>query len=359
MPTGLTENSPIQLQLTRENFNALIGRHSQPIRWLVAEKCACIKANRKVDANCPVCKGKGVYYETPTQSTNVKTVTAPIDGVIELPNVIWIRDLQGNNYEFTDGECVTYASEVKKGKYYLVKYIEDVAQSGSGLATYISDKLYSIDIPTVIDFDEVQGELLSVTATNNGTELTVTNLFRNCFEIEESLLESDEVQVSYTYINPFQFALINNDFPKQDEKFLTEVSGRGLLIFPQRWEVYHKDVIVALNATQIKKHVFRSTGTVDSLPSFYIYELKSASVIRNDVEVEFIPGTDFVIYKGNQIKWIGNAPTENEQVSITYSYNTVYKVMKDTPAPRTSEDNRFPRKAYIELYADYNSREAF
>ena len=30
------------------------------------------------------------------------------------------------------------------------------------------------------------------------------------------------------------------------------------------------DIIIALNATQIKKHIFESTGDVDRLPSHYI-----------------------------------------------------------------------------------------
>jgi hypothetical protein len=280
--------------------------------------------------------------------------------VIDQTNIIWVRDFTGKEYAIIESEgCVTYVDGVKKGKKYQVKFVEDVTESGSGQAAYLSESLYSIDLPTQIAFGYVQGTLLSVDASNNGTPLTVTSIFRNCFEIEESLLPEDVVDVVYTFTNPFKFALVNNNFTKSIQKYLDEISGDGIMIFPQRWEVYEKDIIVALNATEIKKDVIRSTGTIDTLPSFYIYELKSAYVIRNDVKIEFIPNVDFILYKGNQIKWIGNTPNSGEQLSISYSYNLVYRVLSDIPDPRTSEDNRFPRKVALKMYTDFNSREGF
>jgi len=356
---GLGEITPVKLQLSRENFNALIGRHSQPIRWLISEKCPCVQNNLKVDENCPLCKGNSVIYNNPTGSLRVESLKAPIDGVIDQTNIIWVRDFSGNDYPVTTQDCMAYVTGVKKGQVYQVKYTEEVNLSGSGIAEYIADKLYKIDIPTLVEFDTVQGSILSVSAVANGSPLTVSTIFRNCFEITDTILPADEVTVTYEYINPFKFALIQNNFTKTDQKFLSDIGGDGILIFPQRWEVYEKDIIVALNASQIKKTVFRSTGVIDTLPSFYPYELKSAYVLRAGVKYPFEPGVDFVLYSGNKIKWIGDAPTDKEQVSISYSYNVVYRVMSESPAPRTSEDNRFPRKVALKLVTDFNGREGF
>ena len=137
-----------------------------------------------------------------------------------------------------------------------------------------------------------------------------------------------------------------------------EIGGDGIMIFPQRWEVGKDDIVVALNSSETQKINKRSSGDIDELPSFYIHELKKAYSIRNDAKYEFIPYVDFVPYKGNKIKWINNLPTEGEQISFTYTYNTTYKVLKDFPNPRTSEDNRFPRKVALGLYT-WNSREEF
>ncbi len=359
MGFDLGENTPINIKLSRENFNALIGRHGQQIRWLTAEKCPCIGDNQKPDESCVVCKGKGVTYRQQTTSERVKILTAPIDGVIDQDNVIWVRDLAGNEYTVTTADCVAYVDGVIKGRQYQVKYTEDVTESGTGTATYIADKLDQIDLPTLVEFGTVQGDLLTVTADNAGTPLTVTSLFRNCFEISDTILPGDVVTVSYTYVNPFVFGLIHNNFDKADRKWLSEISGDGLMIFPQRWEVNANDIIIALNATETKKEVVRNEGEIDSLPSFYVNGLKNAYSIRADVKYEFTPGTDYVLYKGNQIKWINNQPDQYEQLSHTYLYNTVYRVMSDLPDPRTSEDNRFPRKVALKMYTDYNTREGF
>jgi hypothetical protein len=360
MAVGLGENTPIKLSLTRENFNALIGRHAQPIRWLVSAKCPCITDTQKVDPNCPYCKGNGQTYSVQTESTRVETITAPIDGVIPIEDVIWVRDFSGNEYTITSKDCYAYVDGVLKGRQYQVMYKESVKLSGSGTATYIDDKLYRIDLPVEIQFGTVYGDLLSVSAKANGSDLTVTEIFRNCFEISDDILPTDVVTVEYEYVNPFQFALINNNFSKEIQKFLVEKSGDGIMIFPQRWEVDSGDIVVALNSTQIHKEVVRCTGTIDTLPNFYLYELKSSYAIRNDVKHEFIPYVDYVLYKSNQIKWISaNKPTPGEQVSFSYAYNTVYKVMQDQPDPRTSENNRFPRKVALKLMAGHNRREGF
>lgn len=353
---GLSENSPVKLSFERENFNALIGRHSQPIRWLNSEMCPCAGDNLLVDENCPICNGNEVTYDTPTESERLETLTAPIDGVIEQDNVIWVRDFSGNEYTITSQDCVAYVDGVLKGRQYQVLYKESIKLSGSGIANYISDKLYSIDIPSPVKFDIVQGTLLLVTASFDGTPLTVTDLFRNCFTISDDLNPEDQVDVVYDYVNPFNFALLNNSFSKQETKFLLEIGGSGILIFPQRWKIFEEDIIVALNATETKKVLKRSTGVVDTLPSFYIYKLLSAYSIRDGEKYRFIPERDFVIYKGDQIKWINNPPDENEQVSFTYLYNTVYTVMREIPSPRTSENNRFPRKVALQLYTDSNQR---
>ena len=42
MAAGLGKNSPIQLTLSRENYEALILRHGQYVRWLQANKCTCL-----------------------------------------------------------------------------------------------------------------------------------------------------------------------------------------------------------------------------------------------------------------------------------------------------------------------------
>jgi hypothetical protein len=354
---GLGENTPIKLSLTRENFNALISRHAQPLRWIRTEKCPCVENNLKVDENCPLCKGSGFIYYDPTESYRIETVIAPIDGVINVSGVVWIRDLAGNEISFTDGDCVAYAPGVVKGDSYVVKYLEDVSLSGNGIAEYVADGLYRVDLPYAVATGEVQGALKTVTASVGGEERVVCSIFRNMFELEIPPAVADQVDVEYTYVEPFEFALIHNNFTKSDQKFLEDIKGDGLIIFPQRWEISEGDIIVALNATLTEKHLFQSTGCIDNLPSFYPSEIRSAWSICDDERSTYDINTDVSIFKGGSIKWISDdGPSEGDRVSITYTYNPAYKVLGKFPDPRTSEKNVFPRKAAIQLLTGTNRR---
>jgi hypothetical protein len=356
---GLGENTPIKLNLERENFNALISRHSQPIRWLSSEKCPCIKDNQKPDAQCSLCRGKGIVYTTKTKFIRVETKKAPIDGVIDQDGILSVVDAGGTAYSVSSSSCgISYVTGVKKGYTYIVRYTQDFELTGVGTAEYIAQSEYKIDIPYPVEFGDVQGELLTVSASNNGNPLTVTDITRNYFTIQESLLESDQVDVTYTYLLPFKFALVNNNYQKSDQKFLRDINADGILIFPQRFEIWEKDIIVALNSTTVKKEVLRTSQSIDRLPSFYVEKIINVHSIRNGLRHDYTNGVDYILYKGISIKWL-NQPLEYEQISVTYSENNTYRVIADMPSPRTSEDNRFPRKVALKLIADYSSREDF
>jgi hypothetical protein len=354
---GLGEITPVKIQLTRENFNALIARHAQPVRWIRAEKCPCAGNNLKIDENCPLCNGTGYTYYDPTESYHIENVVAPIDGVINISGVVWIRDLAGKNIDFTDGDCVAYAPGVLKGDTYTVKYLEDVAIPGSGVAEYVSDGLYRVDLPYSVASGEVQGALKTVTASVGGEPRVVCSMFRNMFQLDIPPAAGTQVDVEYTYVEPFEFALIHNNFTKSDQKFLDEIKGDGLVIFPQRWEISEGDIIIALNATLTEKHVFQSTSCVDNLPSFYPVDIRSAWSICDEERTDYDITTDISVFKGGSIKWISdNGPAEGDRVSIAYTYNPAYKVLGKFPDPRTSENNVFPRKAAIQLLTGTNRR---
>ena len=154
--TGIGENSPIILQLERENFNALIGRHGQYVRWLISETCPCVGSNRRADENCPLCRGDGISYRDPERSERIKSFKAVLDNVIEVPDndgIIWVRTSKGVEVSVV-ASCenfVTVSGTVKKGEEVFVKYYENVRLSGSGTAEYIEENLYQIDINKTVE----------------------------------------------------------------------------------------------------------------------------------------------------------------------------------------------------------------
>lgn len=364
---GLTENSPIKLKLTRENYEALISRHGQYVRWLIAEKCPCMGTNGKTNENCPLCKGKGYTYRDPEKYTDVVTRNAVDDDIVEVPDndgIIWIRDASGTELTIGLNTCNYYqVTGVKRGETVYIKYEKSILIEDTQTAVYVAPGLYTVDIPKNTTFGSVQGaihSISSVTDLTTETELTVTDFQRNYFTVEEEPESTDSIEIVFTYLNPFIFAILSQDLEEEDRKYLDEVKGSSIMSFPQMWNISEDDIIIALNSHEYKNTVIKSTGTLDKLPSFYLHDLQSAYSIRSNIKHDFVPYTDFNLYPGNRIVWSGaNVPTEGEQISINYSFNTVYKVIKDRPGPRTSENNWFPRKVALSLYTDINRREEF
>ena len=106
MGQGLSKNSPVQLELGKENYEALIERHGQWVRWRVASKCPCIKANtQQPDIHCKKCGGLGVLYGYQKQATVSQTVmVCNGSGIIELDGAFdclltRCYDNAGNIYE--------------------------------------------------------------------------------------------------------------------------------------------------------------------------------------------------------------------------------------------------------------------
>lgn len=459
MAVGLGENSPIVLQLTRDNFNGIIKRHGQYVRWLKTEKCPCVGANQRVNENCLFCKGKGVTYKDSYMTEEVKNFQAAIDNVIMVPNndgIIWVRDMDSNELPIIAqcSEYVTVGGIVRRGQTVTVKYRENFLKTGNSTPTALSANTFLVDLSTPVAFGEVQGSLVSVTAWEQGRvaekaevnvvfsietseltdtiyptgtivetaeglafvtqtdavipagdtdsnsvvaiaeetgpeynvlaeeisvinpaitgstvsnpapatggqneELTVSEIHRNTFTVEET--PSGAVTAEYEYMDPFLFAILNQNLSDMDKKWLVDNSGDAIMIFPQKHDVTEGDIVVALNSHSFANTVLRSTGgTYDSIPAFYPYDFSNAFTYRNGVKVEFVYGTDFIVYSANRIKWIsGNKPTASEQVSLSYSFFLTYKVLKDIPSPRSSENNRFPRKVALKVYTDINPRE--
>jgi hypothetical protein len=69
---------------------------------------------------------------------------------------------------------------------------------------------------------------------------------------------------------------------------------------------------------------------------------------------EYREGVDFILVGTNRIHWIGeNKPEIGAVMSISYQYRPTYRVAKNIPQLRTSEDQRIPRKVILKLFAAF------
>jgi hypothetical protein len=111
------------------------------------------------------------------------------------------------------------------------------------------------------------------------------------------------------------------------------------------------DVLTVLSGSMTHKIVVqkKGNGLDDIIPEFFVAQVDSIET----KSAAFAEGADFVLTGTNRLHWTGNQPEAGEAMSITYRYYPTYRVAKDIPMLRTSEDQRIPRKVPLKLYAAF------
>lgn len=136
-----------------------------------------------------------------------------------------------------------------------------------------------------------------------------------------------------------------------------DVNGDAVVSFPYNCNVANDDILTVLAGSYTNKEVLvRNDYPTDTLGVYFVYNVISCTGIQNGEIVEYKEGIDFILVENNKIKWLddGNYPDSGDTYSITYNVLPTYKVVKQIPQVRTSENQRFPKKAVIKLFTTYS-----
>jgi len=382
MGQGLSKNSPVQLSLGKENYEALIERHGQWVRWRVATKCPCVKPNsQQADIHCKKCGGLGIVYgyqDTAqiSQTVMIRTVSPIIELDKECSDYSLLRvyDNSGREYPYAvkTGSYVLLNAPVEKGVYITAVMIKNV------LSTKENVELLSLGN----NWYRVQGLRVSRTKTEglfhtapcdiekicgifdeNGVEFIATDKRQDCVYIPSNEnSETGEITApvgkltakSVDYLPPFTFVILNQNISKADTAIMDELGGDAVLTFPYAYDVSNDDVITVLSGTYTQKTLIaRRNSEYDVIPSYFV----DAIVKCSGKNREYTQNVDFILCGTNYIKWLCNdSPSSQEYYSITYRVFPTYKVLKAIPQIRTSENQRMPKKAVIKLYDAYGEK---
>lgn len=389
MGQGLGKDSPILLTLGKGNYEALISRHGQWVRWRTATKCPCVKgSSMQPDIHCTKCGGLGFTYGY--QDTVIVSQTVMVkdnSGVIEL-------DAEYTNQPLVkcyDNAGVEYPNAIKKGTFVLLN-TQTVPVKGTYVTAVMAENILKTIKNVLLDsignnWYKVQGlrvskpetEGLYHTAAGDIEEITgITDAVGNKFvateirqdrvyipaitdvQTDEETGETTEIEISpdsqliaesVSYIPPFTFVILNQNLSKSDEQVMQENNGDAVLTFPYGYDVATDDVITVLSGTYTQKNIIvKKDDEYDVIPAYFVDEIVKC-VGENR---EYVSGTDFIVCGTNYIKWLcDDCPEEGEGYSITYKVFPTYKVVKSIPQIRTSENQRMPKKAVIKLYDTY------
>ena len=382
-------NSPVQLSLGKDNYEALIERHGQWIRWRIAEKCSCVKGiSMQPDIHCPYCAGRGYTYTyLKNQISYVTVMMFNSDGILELDNTKQIKqaellelyDQKGNKYPDAKKNCnfiYLNTSEIpSKGTYFTAVLRKKITESlESAIAVKGNDGYYTIkeliNSRTNIEgiYYTAPSDIISIgkIIDGSGIEYKASEFRLNQFRIEPTidLDTKEEIPIkepitveTVEYIPPFIFVLLSQNLSKADERAVSEVNGDAVCSFPYECDVSNDDILTVLAGTYTQKDVIcRSKLKTDTIGADFVYDIVSVKGIIDGEEVEYKQGTDFILVGTNKIKWLDeaeNAPEVGEGYSITYHIMPTYRVVKQIPQIRTSENQRFPKKVVVKLFSAY------
>lgn len=397
MGVGLQRGSPVQLQLSKDNYVALIERHGQWVRWRVAAKCSCVKyGTMQPDIHCKICSGRGVTYTYQKDQVVFETVMDKEGrGILTVSNentnceLIEVYDIKGNRFEkaskFEQFVTLNADGSLVKGVYYNIimrKKTESVLSGAivkKGNLGYYTVPGLTVNRPKTDGvYYNASGDIVSIEkiVDANGVEYKPTEFRLNQFriepkketvideetgeEVEEEIPITEPVSVyGVNYIPPFVFALLNQNISKADMQMMIDVQGDAVLTYPYEYDVSNDDVITVLSGSYTNKEVMvRQKHETDVLGVFFVYDVVQCTGIQDGELIEYEEGKDFILVGTNKIKWLedGNYPDEGDTYSITYHVLPTYKVVKDIPQLRTSENQRFPKKAIVKLFTSYSEK---
>ena len=391
---GLGRGSPIQLSLGKDNYEALIDRHGQWIRWRIAEKCSCVKGiSMQPDIHCPFCAGRGFTY---TYLKNQITYTTLLlfnkDGILELDDTLQnkqaelleLYDQKGNKYPDAKKNCnfiyLNTENVPQKGTYFtavmrknLVKVLESATAEKNNMGYYTVPGLTNSRTNIEGIYYTAPSDIINIGKIVDaaGIEYKAKEYRLNQFRIEPTVDIKSHEEIPITEpvtvekiesISPFIFVLLSQNLSKADERAVAEVNGDAVCTFPYECDVSNDDILTVLAGTYTQKDVIcRSKLQTDTIGADFVYDIISVKGIIEGEEVEYKQGTDFILVGTNKIKWLEDAENEpevGEGYSITYHITPTYRVVKQIPQIRTSENQRFPKKAVVKLFSAYAEKAA-
>ena len=388
MGQGLGRNSPVVLSLGKDNYEALIERHGQWMRWRIAEKCSCVKGiTMQPDIHCPFCAGRGFTY---THLKNMITYSVVmlydgkgilnLDESLKSAELLELYDMQGHRYENAKKLCnyIYLGEDTKyptKGTYFTAVMRKNIVQR---LETAVAEKnnMGYYTVPGLLNkrnniegiYYEAPSDIISIGKITDaaGIEYKATEFRLNQFRIEPTVDPDTKEEIPITEpvtvenvenIPPFIFVLLSQNLSKGDAKAVEESNGDAVCSFPYECDVSNDDILTVLAGSYTQKDVIcRSQLVTDTIGADFVYDIVSVKGIIEGEEVEYKQGTDYILVGTNKIKWLENAETSpdvGEAYSITYHIMPTYRVVKQIPQIRTSENQRLPKKVVVKLFSAY------
>ncbi|MCL1993475.1 MAG: hypothetical protein FWG66_11080 [Spirochaetes bacterium] len=369
MAFGLGRNSPVVLSLGRDNYEAMLERHAQNVRWRTAHKCACaLETNRSADPRCKKCGGSGETYGY--QKETVQTLRlAVFQGLAELPpeheggEITGAFDTGGDALKVSQmgryAKLEHPAREMRSGesadvtvRLQTASIIEEAALQPLGNGFYRVPEALANKSPIEGVLLREPADLVGIDSVTDGggQEVEVLEFRLDTVRLKDGGARQPLTARGVRFVKPHKFLILSQNLEKQDAAIVNAHGGDALASFPYKYKVAEGDIITVLAGANVRKAVIkrRGEGFDDVLPDFFV----GGILLVSGREKEYAEGRDYALAGTNRLRWLGESrPAEGENLSVAYEYLPTYRVLKSVPQLRSSENQRMPRKAVLKLFS--------
>jgi hypothetical protein len=368
MGTGLGKNSPVVLSLGKGNFESLIERHGQWVRWRIAKKCPCVIEENTSDLHCPKCGGAGYIYNYQREYHDIFRATVR-DNIISVPEeysgvkIIEVYNAQGQQYQFCRcGDFIQITDRAVPNNELvdirvcapIVKQLESVTLEKVSAGYYRVPGILTAPSKLEGVFYQAAGDVIAASGLKDPDGGPVNALsFRRDMILTDSSAETLTAD-SVDYVMPVKFIVLSQNLSKEDLALVNAHNGDAVCTYPYMYNLSEDDVLTVLSGSMTHKTAFgkRGDNLDDTIREFFVVQVDSIETKT----ASYAEGSDFILIGTNKIHWIGRQPEAGEMMSVTYRYHPTYRVAENIPMLRTSEDQRIPRKVPLKLYAAFGEK---
>lgn len=360
MGVGLGKNSPIVLQLSRDNFEGMIDRHGQWVRILNHNKCNCVLDSGYPDPNCPVCNGDGIYY-TFQRVRKLYMQNCPVSpcendrGIAEIPDSVagTVTAVYVNGNKLADADYSIYdnrfivSTKIHKWDSVNVNTEKQTALIYRGVIQASDDHVLVFSNGIETDFNFIPVDIVSVKTIEDATtkdRITVKRFERNLIFTEDAIEPGKEYSVELEYIEPLKVVIHSQESNKVIRNFLEKNGLDSAMSFSADLDVMRDDVVTLLYASKIEQTVIPKGRAI---PEWFVAEIISV----RDKETEYRNGIDFRLSGRNRIEWLGeNQPQDGVNLSVKYKTHPSYRVAGSFQHEiRSAENQLLPRMVGLKL----------
>jgi hypothetical protein len=366
MGYGLGKDTPIVLSLGKSNFEALVDRHGQWLRWRIAKKCTCVTSSNYADPKCTKCGGSGETYDFQREYEDIFR-TAIRANVIIIPEVysdaeiLQVYDAYGKHFQFCrcddfiqiqgtkvpDNELVDVRFRAP-----LVKTLDTAVLENIGGGYYRVPGILTEPSKLEGVYYQAAGDVISIEELKDdeGNAVKVLGYRRDMVNAasQAKTLTANAIK----YVMPFMFVLLSQNLSKEDQALVNAHNGDAVCTFPNMFNLSEGDVITVLAGSMTHKILVKrdKNNSDDIIPDFFVAKVDSIETKT----ATYKEGTDFILTGTNRIHWIGNRPVADDPMSLTYRYHPTYRADKNIPMLRTSENQRLPHKVVMKLFSAFS-----